>query len=116
MIIHDLCNLDLMGVHADTHCRSLVSLEWRRLCCSAVRCEETVPFERRKFDYALLGLPFGRTGQLLRQHGIDFAVARHHVRLALGHNTAKVQWYVEDEGMRGCESHGKETTWNNQDD
>lgn len=27
-----------------------------------------------KFDYALLGLPFGRTGQLLRQHGIDFAV------------------------------------------
>eukprot|EP00435_Cladocopium_sp_Y103_P046476 s1408_g13.t1 len=28
----------------------------------------------QKFDYALLGLPFGRTGILLRQHGIDFAV------------------------------------------
>jgi len=27
-----------------------------------------------KFDYALLGLPFGRTGLLLRQRNIDFAV------------------------------------------
>ena len=85
-----------MQNNADTLCRSLVSLEWKRLCHSASRCVATVPVERRKFDYALLGLPFGRTGHLLRQYGIDFAVARHQLRLALAHDAAKVQWDVED--------------------